>query len=225
MFKMQRSNLVLDLPPKMFFDLKNYRHAKLFTGCQYPWEALSNISDYLASITGNVKESQYPGVYFVNPESIYIDEECVIEAGAFIQGPCFIGRGTAVRHGAYIRGNVVTGEYCVIGHTTEVKGSILLDKAHAAHFNYVGDSILGNNTNLGAGAKIANLRLDGKEIYIQVEDERVGTGMRKLGVILGDGSQIGCNAVTNPGTIIGPHAKWYPCVNRGGYFPPNSVIK
>ncbi len=223
---MERSNAVLDLTSKAFFDLKRYKHAKLFEGTQYPWEALKNIGSYLSPFIGNAEEIDLPlGVYIVHPETVYIEDDCIIEPGAYIQGPCYLGKGTIVRNGAYIRGYVVTGERCVIGHTTEIKNSILFDDVHAAHFNYIGDSILGNHVNLGAGAKIANLRLDGSEVYISIEGDRIGTGLRKFGAAIGDHSQIGCNAVTNPGTLIGPHSKWHPCSSSGGYYPANSTVK
>lgn len=217
---------VSDLSLQAFFDLKNYMHSTIFEGLQYPWEALNKIGEYLKPIAGNVKEMELPlGVYVVQPETVYISEGCVIEPGAYIQGPCYLGKGTVVRNGAYIRGNVITGERCVVGHTTELKNVILLDNVHAAHFNYVGDSILGNNVNLGAGAKIANLRLDNKEVSIIVNSEKIKTGLRKMGAIIGDNAQIGCNAVTNPGTLIGPLTRWYPCVNAGGYFEANSSVR
>ncbi len=215
-----------DLSPDFFFDLSRFKHKNLFEGCKFPWEAFDKMQKFLSKIKGNAEELNLPlGVILVHPESIFIEEDCVIEPGAYIQGPCYLGKGTVVRHAAYIRGQVMTGERCVIGHTTEVKNALFLNTAHAAHFAYIGDSILGNNTNLGAGTKLANLKLDGSEVFIRCNGEKISTGRRKLGAILGDGTQIGCNAVSNPGTLTGRNTKWYPCINRGGFIPPNSIIK
>ncbi|MCH9632176.1 MAG: Bifunctional protein GlmU [Chlamydiae bacterium] len=149
----------------------------------------------------------------------------MVEPGAFIQGPCIIGNYCAVRNGAYLRGNTITGDHCVIGHTTEVKGSIFLNHAQAAHFSYVGDSILGNHVNLGAGAKLANLLFSKKNISIPVEEKTINTNRRKLGAILGDHSQVGCNSVTNPGTILKKRSCVHPCINVGGIVSEEYVIK
>ncbi|NDD58251.1 MAG: hypothetical protein EBZ47_03230, partial [Chlamydiae bacterium] len=136
-----------------------------------------------------------------------------------------IGDFSQIRSHAYIRGNVITGTHCLIGHTTEIKNSILLNHAAAPHFNYLGDSILGNYTNLGAGAKCSNLRLDKKNIHIIVAGKVFNTNRQKLGLILGDYSQLGCNSVTNPGTIFGQKVLCYPCVTVSGYIPNHSLIK
>jgi len=186
------------------FNRKSYSHDRLFDNCTYAWEALSKLAQYLESQNLGKIECPVPdGVYLVNPELISIGKGTVIEPGSFIQGPCVIGRDCQIRFGAYIRGHVVTGDRCVIGHATEVKGSIFLDDVHAAHFNYVGDSILGNRVNLGAGAVLANLRFDHKEV--KVGD--ISTGLKKLGAVLGDETQLGCNVVTNPGTVIPKQSK------------------
>jgi NDP-sugar pyrophosphorylase family protein len=186
------------------FNRNSYSHSKLFEGCSYPWEAFSKLAQYLKSQNlGKIECSVPEGVYLINPELISIGKGTVIEPGSFIQGPCIIGRDCQIRFGAYIRGYVVTGDRCVIGHATEMKGSILLDDVHAAHFNYVGDSILGNRVNLGAGAKLANLRFDHQEVRIG----DISTGLKKLGAILGDETQLGCNVVTNPGTVMSKNSR------------------
>jgi NDP-sugar pyrophosphorylase family protein len=147
---------------------------------------------------------------------IFLGKGVKVEKGAYIQGPCWIGDGTVIRSGAYVREYVLTGENCVIGHGTEVKHSIFLDRACAAHFNYVGDSILGNDVNLGAGAKCANLRFDHQMIRIRFEKNKIDTGLKKMGAILGDHAQLGCNAVSNPGTLFLPKTTCAPCMNVGG---------
>lgn len=191
------------LYPEVLFDLSLFEHKALFDGCQFPWEALGKLEAYFAKAKlGKIAGIVDPASFLVNPELIVIGEGTVVEPGAYIKGPCIIGKGCTVRHAAYIRGNVIAGDDCVIGHGTEMKGSILLNNAHAAHFAYVGDSVLGNGVNLGAGTVLANLRFDRKEVVVKWEGERMRTGRKKLGAVLGDGAQTGCNAVLNPGGVI-----------------------
>ncbi len=201
-----------------FFDLSSYSHKVLFERTERVWDALCFLKEYLDDL---VKAPLIPAdmpkdVYLENPDKIIIGKGTKIESGVYIKGPCWIGEGSIIRHGAYVREYVITGKSCVIGHATEVKHSILLDRAHAAHFNYVGDSILGNDTNLGAGAKCANLRFDGRTIAARWEKMKLDTGLKKLGVVMGDRSQLGCNAVTNPGTFILPDVVCAPCLNIKG---------
>ncbi|MFH1350154.1 MAG: glucose-1-phosphate thymidylyltransferase [Pseudomonadota bacterium] len=156
---------------------------------------------------------------------IYIGKGSVVEPGALIKGPTIIGNHTEVRQGAYIRGNCLIGNRCVVGHTTEVKSSIMLDDAKAGHFAYIGDSILGNDVNLGAGTKLANLKIVDVEMKLRIEGRVYETGLRKLGAILGDKTETGCNSVTSPGTLLGKGSLVYPCVNvPGGFYPRRSII-
>jgi len=157
---------------------------------------------------------------------ISIGRGVLIECGAMIKSPALIGDCCEVRQGAYLRGYVLAGKRCVLGHTTEIKHSILLNDAKAGHFAYLGDSILGNNTNLGAGTKFANLRFLPGNLTIFFDGERIDTGRRKFGAILGDDAQTGCNSVTNPGTILGKGAVLMPNgTARGGYHPEKSVLR
>ena len=212
--------------PNAFFSLEDFEHENLFRDCEHVWDAIKNISSYLNSQPLGKIEVQIPaGVHLQDAHLISIAKGCVIEPGAFIQGPCLIGEGSTVRHGAYIRGHVIVGKNCVIGHGTEIKHSILLNDAAAPHFNYVGNSILGNHTNLGAGVICANLRLDKKPITVKMGKEFFLTGMQKLGLILGDHGQMGCNSVANPGTVMGKEATCAPCVNVGGWVPEGSMVK
>lgn len=209
-----------------FFDLAQFPHASLFENCDFVWQALSRISNYLANYPlGKISCDIPKGAFLVNPEKIAIGSGTIIEPGAYIKGPCIIGENCVVRHGAYIRGDLIAGNQCVIGHDTEVKMSIFLNGAQAAHFAYVGDSILGNRVNLGAGTKCANLRFDHGNIEITVNKERFKTGLRKLGAIFGDDSQTGCNAVTNPGTLFGKNACCYPCTNVNGMIEADHIAK
>jgi len=215
-----------DFQPSYFFLLSNYKHRFLFDGCEFVWEALPKIVPYLKTQTLGKIDTEIPaGAYLVNPNQISIGKGTVVEPGAYIKGPCMIGENCTIRHGAYIRGEVITGDRCVIGHDTEIKNAVMLDGAHAAHFAYVGDSILGNHVNLGAGTKCANLKFDQSPIVIHHEGLRIATGLRKFGAIIGDFTQLGCNSVSNPGCLIGQHVCCYPCLNFGGVVPSNSVVK
>ncbi len=216
----------MSFDPAQFFSLEGYEHASLFEGCQYPWEALERLEEYLKALKlGNIEIAISPSVHLVNPELISIGSGTVIEPGAYVQGPCFIGKNCIIRHGAYLRGNVITGDSCVIGHNTEIKHSILFNRAAAPHFNYVGDSILGNDCNLGAGVKCANFRLDHKPVSVRLLKDKILTRLRKLGAMVGDGAQVGCNCVINPGAILGKNSFCFPCTNVDGYVPENSRVK
>ena len=168
------------------------------------------------------------GAVFMD-SNIEIGKSVIIEPGALIKGPTIIGNYTEIRQGAYIRGWSIFGSKCVIGHTTEVKHSIFLDNAKAGHFAYIGDSILGNNVNLGAGTKLANLPFASKTIAIPTKNEKIkkiDTGLRKLGAILGDNVQTGCNSVTNPGVLLGRDSFILPtCSVAPGYYPKHSIIR
>ena len=201
------------------------RWADLFEGVSHPWEVLG------AHLRRHVAETVRPGILgtvhagaFIVGDDVEIGVGSVVEPGAYIQGPCILGENVSVRHGAYVRGHVLAGDGAVIGHATEVKGSVFLPGAKAGHFAYVGDSLLGRDVNLGAGTKLANLRLAGDEVVIRCGSERLPTGLRKLGAILGDGVQTGCNSVTNPGTILGPRCRVLPCAAVGGCHPADAVV-
>lgn len=212
--------------PTQFFDLSRFSHKAIFENCGAVWQALDRIKDYLASYPlGKNEAEEQQFAYLVNPETISIGEGTIIEPGAYIRGPCIIGKNCHIRHGAYIRGEVIVGDHCVVGHTTELKGVIMLDHAHAAHFAYVGDSIIGNQVNLGAGVKCANLRLDGKPIVLHYKNERIATNRRKFGAIIGDHSQVGCNTVLNPGTIMAKRVLLFPCLSCHGIIEEGSVIR
>jgi NDP-sugar pyrophosphorylase family protein len=215
-----------ELTADIYFDLTGYKHKILFDPSKPVWEALQRLGHYLATLKlGEIKGKVDPRAYLIDPHLITIEEGAVVEPGAYIKGPCYIGKGSVIRHGAYLRGNILTGVDCVIGHDTEVKSAIFLDRVHAAHFAYVGDSILGNDVNLGAGTKCANLRFDDGNIHILFEGKKKDTGTRKLGAILGDKVQTGCNSVTNPGTLMGKGSFCLPCVNVSGIIPAGAVVE
>ena len=204
--------------PESLFDLSHFASASVFHDCTYVWEALSKIAPYLENADlGKIEGEVSKDAYLINPGLISIGKGTIVEPGAYIAGPCLIGKNCHVRSGAYIRGNLITGDGCVLGHDSEFKNVIMLDGAKAAHFAYVGDSILGNEVNLGAGTVLANLRLDRKQISFKIDAARVDTGRKKFGAALGDRSQTGCNSVLNPGTIFAKEATCRPCINIGGF--------
>jgi acetyltransferase-like isoleucine patch superfamily enzyme len=166
-----------------------------------------------------------PGAYLFD-DQIIIGPGTVVEPGALIKGPTVIGNNTEVRQGAYLRGDCLVGNGCVVGHTTEIKSSIMLDGAKAGHFAYIGDSILGNDVNIGAGTKLANLMVISGTVSVRSGKQRYETGRRKLGAILGDRTETGCNSVTSPGTLMGPGAIVYPCLSvPGGLYPGKTIIR
>lgn len=179
----------------------------------HPWELLgSAIAGFVAKQIDKIPAGQRlkgkisPNAFLENAENIVVEDGAVIESGAFVSGPAYIESGAVVRHGAYIRGQVYVCKGAVVGHTSELKGCLLLNDAKAAHFAYVGDSILGIDCNLGAGTKCANLRLDHGQVPVRLEETTVATGLKKFGAVFGNRAQTGCNAVTNPGTILRPGA-------------------
>ena len=154
---------------------------------------------------------------------VMIEDGAVIEPSTHFIGPCFVGKNATIKHGAYIRENAWICSHAIVGHCSEVKHSILLPYSKAPHFNYVGDSILGKLVNLGAGVKLSNLRNDGTEVYLTIDKSRIGSGLRKFGAILGEGCQLGCNAVTNPGTVLGINSVVWPNVTVTGVHVQSST--
>jgi NDP-sugar pyrophosphorylase family protein len=221
------------LHPNDFFDLSD----EIFTECEYVWQALARIGQHISRLVGEEQTllgEVIPGAY-LSDRPIYIAEGANIEPGAYVIGPAYIGAGAVVRHGAYVRENVILLPGSILGHASEVKNSIFLPDSHAPHFNYVGDSILGHRVNLGAGTKLSNLTIVSKKdpitgkrptIKIQIDGTEYDTGLAKLGAILGDHVQTGCNSVLNPGCLVGPRTLIYANLSlRRGYHPPDSVIK
>ena len=207
-----------------FFDLSTFAHAALFEGTRFVWEALERLPEYIGEhLATGIDGQVMPGA--VIEGDVYIGEGTVVHPGAMIVGPALIGKGCQVRHGAFVRGNVILGDRAVVGHATEIKTAVLLDDAAAPHFNYVGDSILGREVNLGAGSICSNFKMTHELVTVRVGEKTLQTGMRKLGAILGDGVEVGCNAVLNPGTLIGPRSLVYPTASVRGWHPGGSVIK
>ncbi len=191
----------------------------LFENAEYPWEILPRIKTYIQ----NLIETGIPGYHLIAPD-VLVGENVKIYPTATIEGPTIIGSGTEIRPGAFIRGAVITGENCVIGNSTEIKNSILLEKVQVPHYNYVGDSILGNHAHMGAGAICSNLKADGKPVVIH-SDKDYNTELRKIGGLLGDGADVGCGCVLNPGTVIGKNTSVYPLTALRGVYPADCIVK
>jgi NDP-sugar pyrophosphorylase family protein len=210
--------------PADLFDLSQTEHAKIFNECTYAWEALSKIAAFLQANLCPALHNHCEGVAFIG-EKVFIGEGTLVEDGVMIKGPATIGKNCEIRHNAYVRENVIIGDNCVVGNACELKNALLFNHATVPHFNYVGDSILGFRAHLGAGAKISNVKLVPGNIQIEVEGKPVDTGLRKFGALMGDRTDIGCNVVLNPGSIIGRNSIIYPNTNWRGILPPNHIVK
>lgn len=192
---------------------------ELFDSCEYPWEMLPRIKEWILSLI----EEGLPDFTELKP-GVWVGRDVKIADYVTIQAPAIIGHSTEIRPGAFLRGNVITGEGCVLGNSSEFKNCILLDKVQTPHYNYVGDSILGNKAHMGAGTVCSNLKSDGKAVVIH-GDEDYPTGLRKVGGILADGADAGCGCVINPGTVIGKKTTIYPLTSLRGVYPANCIVK
>jgi UDP-N-acetylglucosamine diphosphorylase / glucose-1-phosphate thymidylyltransferase / UDP-N-acetylgalactosamine diphosphorylase / glucosamine-1-phosphate N-acetyltransferase / galactosamine-1-phosphate N-acetyltransferase len=210
--------------PADLFDLKQTEHAAIFADCKFAWEALKKIESYLKANLKPELKNKCDGVAFIG-DDVFIGEGTVVEDGVMIKGPAIIGKNCQIRHNAYIRENVIIGDNCVVGNSTEIKNSLLFNNAAAPHFNYLGDSILGYKAHLGAGVKISNFKLFPGNITVEIDGKPFDTGLRKFGALLGDGAEVGCNAVLNPGSIIGRGAVIYPNVFWRSILPANNIAK
>ena len=218
------SNSDLGLNLNVFFKKIPAELNSLFKNQEKPWSLLlGDLKKFFSS------ENKIEGV--VSPQACLEGKGIVVESGArieafsYIKGPCFVGSGSEIRHGAYLRGHVYIGRNCVVGHSTEIKHSILFDGAKAGHFNYVGDSILGNGVNLGAGTKIANLKITPSSIVLKVNGKFIDTELRKFGAVIGDHTQTGCNSVLNPGTLLASSSKVFPLALVSGVHLKKKLIK
>lgn len=210
--------------PQHYFDLNQFSHRALFEGVKFVWEVIPRIGNYLRAITKPEIRGKVMEGAFVEGQ-VFIGEGTIVEPSAFILGPAYIGRNCVVRSGAYVRGDILAGNGSVLGHASEFKNCVLMDGAQVPHLSYVGDSILGTKSHLGAGVIVSNLKVTRDEIVIRLDDKEYPTGLNKFGVILGDEAEIGCNAVINPGTLIGKRTLAYPLTSLRSYYPPDSVIK
>jgi NDP-sugar pyrophosphorylase family protein len=210
--------------PTDFLDLEHTAHSKLFENQRYVWEALKQIASYLQFRLKPGVLGELIGKPFISGH-VFVGAGTVVEQGAILKGPAWIGENCQIRSGCYVRENVVVGNGVVMGNSCEFKNCIIFDDAQVPHFNYVGDSILGHRAHLGAGVILSNVKLDHREITVTTSEGTIATGLTKFGAIVGDRTEIGCNAVINPGTLIGRDCIVYPGVNFRGVLPHGSVAK
>ena len=206
---------------KDLFDLDRTIAAKLFEGKTYPWEVLDDIKGFILALGPTLDPEEFDQPY----ENVWVAKDATVFPSAYLGAPCIIGHKTEVRPGAFIRGNALIGAGCVVGNSTEVKNAILFDGAQAPHYNYIGDSVMGHKAHTGAGAVTSNLKQDHSNVTVLKDGERVETGMRKFGAMLGDHAEIGCGSVLNPGTVVGKNARVYPLSMVRGFVPANHIYK
>lgn len=204
---------------KELFECRTPYLDELFNLHKYPWGILPEIKEYINKLI----EKGLAGFEKIG-DNVYVGKNVKIYPTATIEGPTIIGDGTEIRPGAFIRGAVITGANCVIGNSSELKNCVLLENVQVPHYNYVGDSVLGNKAHMGAGAICSNLKTDGKPVVIH-SDKEYETGLRKIGAILADGADIGCGCVLNPGTVIGKNTSVYPLNALRGVFPGGCIVK
>lgn len=210
-----------DITNKNLFDLTKTKGAELFEGTQYPWEVLPKISEFIVELGKSLPTDKYE-----NPrENVWIAKSAKVFESAYINGPAIIGEHTEVRHGAFIRGNALIGENCVVGNSTELKNVILFDNVQVPHYNYVGDSILGYKSHMGAGSITSNVKSDKTLVVVKDGEIRYETGMKKVGAFLGDGVEVGCGSVLNPGTVIGRNSNIYPLSMVRGTVSAGAIYK
>lgn len=206
---------------KELYDLTETAAKPLLESVTYPWEALPKIKDFIIEL-GN---SLDPEEYGKRGENIWIHKSATVFDSAYIAGPCIIGKDTEVRQCAFIRGSALVGDNCVVGNSTELKNVIIFNNVQVPHYNYVGDSILGFHSHMGAGSITSNVKSDKTLVHVKGADFDIATGMKKFGAMLGDYVEVGCNSVLNPGTVIGSHSNIYPLSRVRGYVPSNSIYK
>ena len=203
------------------FDLTHTAAAPLLEPLCYPWEALPKIGEFLLRLGASLPEEEYER----RGEDVWVAKSAVVFESAYLHGPAVIGPGAEVRQCAFIRGNALVGAGCVVGNSTELKNVILFDGVQVPHYNYVGDSILGYKAHMGAGSITSNVKSDRTDVWFDTGSGRIATGLRKVGAMLGDHVEIGCNSVLNPGSVVGRGASVYPLSMVRGFIPPDSIYK
>lgn len=193
----------------------------IFNGVTYPWEVLPKISNFILELGATLSEDEYEK----RGENVWVAKSAKVAPTAFINGPAIIGKDAEVRHCAFIRGNAIVGEGAVVGNSTELKNVILFNKVQVPHYNYVGDSVLGYKSHMGAGSITSNVKSDKKLVVVKAGEEKIETGMKKFGAMLGDEVEVGCGSVLNPGTVVGNHSNIYPLSSVRGFVPANSIYK
>ena len=203
------------------YDLEQTIAAELFEGKTYPWEVLPEIGAFIVKLGQTLPEEEYDKV----GENVWIAKSAKVTPSALINGPAIIGKNTEVRQCAFIRGNALVGENCVVGNSTELKNVVLFNNVQVPHYNYVGDSVLGYKSHMGAGSITSNVKSDKTLVVVKGKEEQIPTGLKKFGAMLGNHVEVGCNSVLNPGTVIGCNSNVYPVSCVRGVIPANSIFK
>ncbi|EFV23057.1 hypothetical protein HMPREF1011_01180 [Anaerostipes caccae] len=206
---------------ELFKDMDQTIAKELFEETTYPWEVLALIGDFILKTGPELPEEEFNRI----GDDVWIAKSAVIARTAEINGPAIIGAGTEVRPGAFIRGNALIGENCVVGNSTEIKNDILFNNVQVPHYNYVGDSILGYKSHMGAGSITSNVKSDKTNVVIKCGEQKIETGRKKIGAILGDHVEVGCGTVLNPGSVVGANTNIYPLSMVRGYIEENSIYK
>ena len=206
---------------KNLYDLEHTLAKEYLLKYEYPWEALKGIKEMIVEIGESLDKNEYDEV----SEHVWIHKSAKVFPSAYIAAPCIIGPNTEVRHCAFIRGSALVGADCVVGNSCELKNVILFDHVQTPHYNYVGDSILGYYSHMGAGSITSNVKSDKKLVVVHNGEENVETGLKKFGAMIGDHVEVGCNSVLNPGTVIGRNSNVYPLSRVRGLIPENSIYK
>lgn len=202
------------------YDLNHSIAGSYLAGFSYPWEALDGIKELILRLGSTLGDD-----YAQPAPQVWVHKTAVVAPTAYLGAPCIIGPGTEVRHCAFIRGSALVGENCVVGNSVELKNVILFDNVQVPHYNYVGDSILGYRSHMGAGSLTSNVKSDKTLVVIKSKGEAIPTGRKKVGAMVGDFVEVGCNSVLNPGTVIGRHSNIYPTSCVRGVVPENSIFK
>ena len=202
------------------FDLRHTMAGDYLSGFAYPWQALKGIKDLILSLGEKLGEA-----YTEVQPTVWVHKTAVVAPTAYLGAPCIIGPGTEVRHCAFIRGSALVGENCVVGNSVELKNVILFDNVQVPHYNYVGDSILGYKAHMGAGSLTSNVKSDKTLVIVKNGEEKIETGLKKFGAMVGDFVEVGCNSVLNPGTVVGRNSNVYPLSCVRGVIPENSIFK
>ena len=202
------------------YDMSHSLAGSYLKSFEYPWQALSGIKALVLEL-GSKLGDEYTEI----SDGVWVHKTATVAPTAYLGSPCIIGAGTEVRHCAFVRGSALVGENCVVGNSVELKNVILFDNVQVPHYNYVGDSILGYKAHMGAGSVTSNVKSDKTLVVVKWEDQRFETGLKKFGAMLGDGVEVGCNSVLNPGTVIGRNSNIYPTSSVRGVVPENSIWK
>ena len=206
---------------KNLYNLDETIAKDLFEGAEYPWEVLPKISDFIMELGNTLSEEEYEK----RGEDIWVAKSAKVAESAYIHGPAIIGKEAEVRHCAFIRGNALVGEGAVVGNSTELKNVVLFNKVQVPHYNSVGDSILGYKAHMGAGSITSNVKSDKKPVIVKAGTERLETGLKKFGAMIGDEVEVGCGSILNPGTVVGPRSSIYPLSSVREVVPADSIYK